>query len=96
MEEIIEKKEIILNKENFTIYEDLNYLTEYNLKKINQYSQLFIDNNNKRILKLKNDFKDFHKYEKILYKSKIKEIIINIDNKNQNILIPFDNNEIKF
>lgn len=96
LEEIIEKKEIILNKENFTIYEDLNYLTEYNLKKINQYSQLFIDNNNKRILKLKNDFKDFHKYEKILYKSKIKEIIINIDNKNQNILIPFDNNEIKF
>ena len=96
LEEIIEKKEIILNKENFTIYEDLNYLTEYNLKKINQYSQLFIDNNNKRILKLKNDFKDFHKYEKILYKSKIKEIIINIDNKNQNILIPFDNNKIKF
>ena len=86
---IYNEKENVRQEKNFEIYKNLNYLTEHNWKKLNKYSEIRIDEDWKRILYTRLEFKDIEKYEEILFKSRIKKILQRINRNEKEILIPF-------
>ena len=88
------KKINVIGEESFKIYKNLNYLTEYNWKKLDKFSEIYIDKDWKRILNTKLEFKDIEKYEEILFKSRIKKVVQNINRNEKEILIPFSEKEI--
>ena len=83
LEKLIEKKDKILKDESFNIYKNLNYLSEYSLKKIKKGSQVLIENDDMRILKITGDFEDIQKYERVFYKSRVKKITKRIGKKTE-------------
>jgi len=91
---IYNKKINVIGEESFEIYKNLNYLTEYNWKKLSKYSEIYIDKDWKRILNIRLEFKDIGKYEEMLFKSRIKKVVQNISGKEKEILIPFSEKEI--
>ena len=91
---IYNEKENVRQEKNFEIYKNLNYLTEHNCKKISKYSEIYIDKDWKRILNTRFEFKDIEKYEEILFKSRIKKVVQNINRSEKEILIPFSEKEI--
>ena len=91
---IYNKKINVIEEESFKIYKNLNYLTEYNWKKLDKFSEIYIDKDWKRILNTKVEFKDIEKYEQILFKSRIKKVVQNINRNEKEILIPFSEKEI--
>ena len=91
---IYNKKINVIGEESFEIYKNLNYLTEYNWKKLSKYSEIYIDKDWKRILNIRLEFKDIGKYEEILFKSRIKKVVQNINRNEKEILIPFSEKEI--
>ena len=91
---IYNKKINVIGEESFEIYKNLNYLTEYNWKKLSKYSEIYIDKDWKRILNIRLEFKDIGKYEEMLFKSRIKKVVQNINGKEKEILIPFSEKEI--
>ena len=91
---IYNKKINVIAEESFEIYKNLNYLTEYNWKKLSKYSEIYIDKDWKRILNIRLEFKDIGKYEEMLFKSRIKKVVQNISGKEKEILIPFSEKEI--
>ena len=91
---IYNKKINVIGEESFKIYKNLNYLTEYNWKKLDKFSEIYIDKDWKRILNTKLEFKDIEKYEEILFKSRIKKVVQNINRNEKEILIPFSEKEI--
>ena len=91
---IYNEKENVRQEKNFEIYKNLNYLTEHNCKKISKYSEIYIDKDWKRILNTRFEFKDIEKYEEILFKSRIKKVVQNINRNEKEILIPFSEKEI--
>jgi len=91
---IYNKKINVIEEESFKIYKNLNYLTEYNWKKLDKFSEIYIDKDWKRILNTKVEFKDIEKYEEILFKSRIKKVVQNINRNEKEILIPFSEKEI--
>ena len=91
---IYNKKINVIGEESFEIYKNLNYLTEYNWKKLSKYSEIYIDKDWKRILNIRLEFKDIGKYEEMLFKSRIKKVVQNIYGKEKEILIPFSEKEI--
>ena len=86
---IYNEKEKVKQERIFEIYINLNYLTEHNWKKLNKYSEIRIDEDWKRILYTRLEFKDIEKYEEILFKSRIKKILQRISRNEKEILIPF-------
>ncbi len=86
---IYNEKEKVKQERIFEIYINLNYLTEHNWKKLNKYSEICIDEDWKRILYTRLEFKDIEKYEEILFKSRIKKILQRINRNEKEILIPF-------
>ena len=86
---IYNEKEKVKQEKIFEIYINLNYLTEHNWKKLNKYSEIRIDEDWKRILYTRLEFKDIEKYEEILFKSRIKKILQRINRNEKEILIPF-------
>ena len=86
---IYNEKENVRQEKNFEIYKNLNYLTKHNWKKLNKYSEIYIDKDWKRILNTRFEFKDIEKYEEILFKSRIKKVVQNINRSEKEILIPF-------
>ena len=86
---IYNEKEKVKQEKIFEIYINLNYLTEHNWKKLNKYSEICIDEDWKRILYTRLEFKDIEKYEEILFKSRIKKILQRINRNEKEILIPF-------
>lgn len=86
---IYNEKENVRQEKNFEIYKNLNYLTKHNWKKLSKYSEIYIDKDWKRILNARFEFKDIEKYEEILFKSKIKKVVQNINRSEKEILIPF-------
>ncbi|ERK69092.1 transcriptional regulator, Sir2 family [Leptotrichia sp. oral taxon 215 str. W9775] len=86
---IYNEKEKVKQEKIFEIYINLNYLTEHNWKKLNKYSEIRIDEDWKRILCTRLEFKDIEKYEEILFKSRIKKILQRINRNEKEILIPF-------
>ena len=86
---IYNEKEKVKQEGIFEIYINLNYLTEHNWKKLNKYSEIRIDEDWKRILYTRLEFKDIEKYEEILFKSRIKKILQRINRNEKEILIPF-------
>ena len=91
---IYNEKEKVKQERIFEIYINLNYLTEHNWKKLNKYSEIRIDEDWKRILYTRLEFKDIEKYEEILFKSRIKKVVQNINRSEKEILIPFSEKEI--
>ena len=91
---IYNEKENVRQEKNFEIYKNLNYLTEHNCKKLSKYSEIYIDKDWKRILNTRFEFKDIEKYEEILFKSRIKKVVQNINRSEKEILIPFSEKEI--
>lgn len=85
-------KNIEISKDpNYKIYRNLNYLSEWSLKKINPNFQVLTDAKDyKKILQIEDNFENIDKYEKIFYKSSIKKIIQK--NINQDIFIPYEEN----
>lgn len=88
------KKINVIGEESFEIYKNLNYLTEHNWKKLSKYSEISIDKDRKKILNIGLEFKDIEKYEEILFKSRIKKVVRNINRNEKEILIPFSEKEI--
>lgn len=86
---IYNEKENVRQEKNFEIYKNLNYLTKHNWKKLDKFSEIYIDKDRKRILNTKLEFKDIEKYEEILFKSRIKKVVQNINRSEKEILIPF-------
>ena len=86
---IYNEKENVRQEKNFEIYKNLNYLTKHNWKKLSKYSEIYIDKDWKRILNTKLEFKDIETYEEILFKSRIKKVVQNINRSEKEILIPF-------
>ena len=86
---IYNEKEKVKQEKIFEIYINLNYLTEHNWNKLNKYSEIRIDEDWKRILYTRLEFKDIEKYEEILFKSRIKKILQRINRNEKEILIPF-------
>ena len=86
---IYNEKEKVKQEKIFEIYINLNYLTEHNWKKLNKYSEIRIDEDWKRILYTRLEFKDIEKYEEMLFKSRIKKILQRINRNEKEILIPF-------
>jgi len=86
---IYNEKENVRQEKNFEIYKNLNYLTKHNWKKLSKYSEIYIDKDWKRILNTRFEFKDIKKYEEILFKSRIKKVVQNINRSEKEILIPF-------
>ena len=86
---IYNEKENVRQEKNFEIYKNLNYLTKHNWKKLDKFSEIYIDKDRKRILNTKLGFKDIEKYEEILFKSRIKKVVQNINRSEKEILIPF-------
>ena len=86
---IYNEKENVRQEKNFEIYKNLNYLTKHNWKKLSKYSEIYIDKDWKRILNTRFEFKDIEKYEEILFKSRIKKVVQNINRSEKEILIPF-------
>lgn len=86
---IYNKKINVMGEESFEIYKNLNYLTEHNWKKLSKYSEIYIDKDWKKILNIRLEFKDIEKYEEILFKSRIKKVVRNINRNEKEILIPF-------
>ncbi len=76
---IYNKKINVIGEESFEIYKNLNYLTEHNWKKLSKYSEIYIDKDWKKILNIRLEFKDIEKYEEILFKSRIKKVVRNIN-----------------
>ena len=91
---IYNEKENVRQEKNFEIYKNLNYLTKHNCKKLSKYSEIYIDKDWKRILNTRFEFKDIEKYEEILFKSRIKKVVQNINRSEKEILIPFSEKEI--
>ena len=91
---IYNEKENVRQEKNFEIYKNLNYLTKHNWKKLSKYSEIYIDKDWKRILNTRFEFKDIEKYEEILFKSRIKKVVQNINRSEKEILIPFSEKEI--
>lgn len=91
---IYNKKINVIGEESFEIYKNLNYLTEHNWKKLSKYSEIYIDKDCKKILNIRLEFKDIEKYEEILFKSRIKKVVRNINRNEKEILIPFSEKEI--
>ena len=91
---IYNEKEKVKQERIFEIYINLNYLTEHNWKKLNKYSEIRIDEDWKRILYTRLEFKDIEKYEEILFKSRIKKILQRISRNEKEILIPFSEKRI--
>ena len=91
---IYNKKINVIGEKSFEIYKNLNYLTEHNWKKLSKYSEIYIDKDWKKILNIRLEFKDIEKYEEILFKSRIKKVIRNINRNEKEILIPFSEKEI--
>lgn len=91
---IYNKKINVIEEESFEIYKNLNYLTEHNWKKLSKYSEIYIDKDWKKILNIRLEFKDIEKYEEMLFKSRIKKVVQNINGKEKEILIPFSEKEI--
>ena len=91
---IYNEKENVRQEKNFEIYKNLNYLTKHNWKKLSKYSEIYIDKDWKRILNIRFEFKDIKKYEDILFKSRIKKVVQNINRNEKEILIPFSEKEI--
>ena len=91
---IYNEKENVRQEKNFEIYKNLNYLTKHNWKKLSKYSEIYIDKDWKRILNTRFEFKDIEKYEEILFKSRIKKVVQNINRNEKEILIPFSEKEI--
>ena len=91
---IYNEKENVRQEKNFEIYKNLNYLTKHNWKKLDKFSEIYIDKDWKRILNTKLEFKDIEKYEEILFKSRIKKVVQNINRSEKEILIPFSEKEI--
>lgn len=91
---IYNKKINVIGEESFEIYKNLNYLTEHNWKKLSKYSEIYIDKDWKKILNIRLEFKDIEKYEEILFKSRIKKVVRNINRNEKEILIPFSEKEI--
>ena len=89
LSDIYNEKENVKQEKTFEIYINLNYLTEHNWKKLNKYSEIRIDEDWKRILYTRLEFKDIEKYEEILFKSRIKKILQRINRNEKEILIPF-------
>ena len=94
LEKLIEKKDQILKDESFNIYKNLNYLSEYSLKKIKRSSQVLIENNDIRILEIRGNFEDIQKYEKVFYKSRVKKITKRIGKETEDLYILFDDKKI--
>ena len=92
--DIYNKKEDIVKDIDIEIYKNLNYLTEHNWRKLSKYSEIYIDEDWKRILNIRLEFKDIGKYEEMLFKSRIKKVVQNINGKEKEILIPFSEKEI--
>ena len=86
---IYNEKENVRQEKKFEIYKNLNYLTKHNWKKLDKFSEIYIDKDWKRILNTKLEFKDIEKYEEILFKSRIKKVVQNINRSEKEILIPF-------
>ena len=91
---IYNEKENVRREKKIEIYKNLNYLTEHNWKKLSKYSEIYIDKDWKRILNIRLEFKDIEKYEEILFKSRIKKVVQNINRTEKEILIPFSEKEI--
>ena len=89
LSDIYNEKEKVKQEKIFEIYINLNYLTEHNWNKLNKYSEIHIDEDWKRILYTRLEFKDIEKYEEILFKSRIKKILQRINRNEKEILIPF-------
>ena len=89
LSDIYNEKENVKQEKIFEIYINLNYLTEHNWNKLNKYSEIRIDEDWKRILYTRLEFKDIEKYEEILFKSRIKKILQRINRNEKEILIPF-------
>lgn len=89
LSDIYNEKENVKQEKIFEIYINLNYLTEHNWKKLDKFSEIYIDKDWKRILNTKLEFKDIEKYEEILFKSRIKKVVQNINRSEKEILIPF-------
>ena len=94
LSDIYNEKENVKQEKIFEIYINLNYLTEHNWNKLNKYSKIRIDEDWKRILYTRLEFKDIEKYEEMLFKSRIKKVVQNINGKEKEILIPFSEKEI--
>ena len=94
LSDIYNKKEDIVKDIDIEIYKNLNYLTEHNWRKLSKYSEIYIDEDRKRILNIRLEFKDIGKYEEMLFKSRIKKVVQNINGKEKEILIPFSEKEI--
>ena len=94
LSDIYNKKEDIVKDIDIEIYKNLNYLTEHNWRKLSKYSEIYIDEDWKRILNIRLEFKDIGKYEEMLFKSRIKKVVQNINGKEKEILIPFSEKEI--
>ena len=94
LSDIYNKKEDIVKDIDIEIYKNLNYLTKHNWRKLSKYSEIYIDKDWKRILNTRFEFKDIEKYEEILFKSRIKKVVQNINGKEKEILIPFSEKEI--
>ena len=94
LSDIYNKKEDIVKDIDIEIYKNLNYLTEHNWRKLSKYSKIYIDEDWKRILNIRLEFKDIGKYEEMLFKSRIKKVVQNINGKEKEILIPFSEKEI--
>ena len=91
---IYNEKENVRQEKNVEIYKNLNYLTKHNCKKLSKYSEIYIDKDWERILNTRFEFKDIEKYEEILFKSRIKKVVQNINRSEKEILIPFSEKEI--
>ena len=94
LSDIYNKKEDIVKDIDIEIYKNLNYLTKHNWRKFSKYSEIYIDEDWKRILNTRFEFKDIEKYEEILFKSRIKKVVQNINRSEKEILIPFSEKEI--
>ncbi len=94
LSDIYNKKEDIVKDIDIEIYKNLNYLTKHNWRKLSKYSEIYIDEDWKRILNIRLEFKDIGKYEEMLFKSRIKKVVQNINGKEKEILIPFSEKEI--
>ena len=91
---IYNEKENVRQEKNFEIYKNLNYLTEHNWRKLDELSKIYIYKNGEKILKTVLKFKDVEQYEEILFKSRIKKVVQNINRSEKEILIPFSEKEI--
>ena len=94
LSDIYNKKEDIVKDIDIEIYKNLNYLTEHNWRKLSKYSEIYKDEDWKKILNIRLEFKDIGKYEEMLFKSRIKKVVQNINGKEKEILIPFSEKEI--